>query len=184
MNKKGFTIIELLTVIAILGILVLLAAPKFLGYTEQAKLAQIKNDVKSHEVQLSMKLTEEPSYLQAGNQNENYSCAKNYFKEKGPISGEDLIEVFLFSEDSDYSREDVIEGLLSQMDYTYKDVLYNKKGLVGKEDVEELVDGGALYHILPNNVVKSKLPGIFLASQNGDVLYLSKINRLGICMFE
>ena len=56
MNKKGFTIIELLTVIAILGILVLLAAPKFLGYTEQAKLSQIKNDIKSHETFIGSEL--------------------------------------------------------------------------------------------------------------------------------
>ena len=56
MNKKGFTIIELLTVIAILGILVLLAAPRFLGYSEQARLAQIKNDIKVHETFIDSKL--------------------------------------------------------------------------------------------------------------------------------
>ena len=56
MNKKGFTIIELLTVIAILGILVLLAAPRFLGYSEHARLAQIKNDIKVHETFIDSKL--------------------------------------------------------------------------------------------------------------------------------
>lgn len=45
-NKKGFTIIELIVVIAILGILVLLAAPRFMGYTEKATLRNIQNDVK------------------------------------------------------------------------------------------------------------------------------------------
>lgn len=45
MNNKAFTLIKLIAVIAIFGVLVLLAAPKFLGYTNDAKLAQIKNDV-------------------------------------------------------------------------------------------------------------------------------------------
>lgn len=45
-NKKGFTIIELIVVIAILGILVLLAAPRFLGYTKNAKVATMQADAK------------------------------------------------------------------------------------------------------------------------------------------
>ena len=45
-NKKGFTIIELIVVIAILGILVLLAMWGYKGYVEKAKLVQIKHDVK------------------------------------------------------------------------------------------------------------------------------------------
>lgn len=34
-NRKAFTIIELIVVIAILGILVLLAGPRLLGYVEK-----------------------------------------------------------------------------------------------------------------------------------------------------
>lgn len=48
-NKNGFTLIELLVVIGILGILVLLAAPKFLGYTKDAKLVQVQNDIRAVE---------------------------------------------------------------------------------------------------------------------------------------
>lgn len=66
-KKKGFTLIELLTVIAILGILVLLAAPKFLGYTEQAKLAQIKNDIKVHENHIDSELTRNEYYIENWN---------------------------------------------------------------------------------------------------------------------
>ena len=46
MKNKGFTLIELIVIIAVLAILVLLATPKFLNYTKDAKLTQIINDVK------------------------------------------------------------------------------------------------------------------------------------------
>ena len=55
-NKRAFTIIELLVVIAILGILVLLATPKFLGYVEKANLARIKSDVKVAESVVGVEL--------------------------------------------------------------------------------------------------------------------------------
>lgn len=45
-NKRGFTLIELIVVMAIIGILVMLAMPKFMGYTERAKLTKIQNDIK------------------------------------------------------------------------------------------------------------------------------------------
>lgn len=45
-NKKGFTLIELIVVIAVIGILVLLAAPKFLGYTQDANKAAMQADAK------------------------------------------------------------------------------------------------------------------------------------------
>lgn len=45
-NRKGFTLIELIVVMAILGVLVLLAAPKFLGYTKDANVATMKADAR------------------------------------------------------------------------------------------------------------------------------------------
>lgn len=55
-SRKGFTIVELLTVISVLGILVLIAAPKFLGYTEKAHLSHIKADIKTVENSIDSKL--------------------------------------------------------------------------------------------------------------------------------
>lgn len=45
-NKKGFTIIELIVVIAIIGILVLLATPRLIGYVNKTQLTRIMHDVK------------------------------------------------------------------------------------------------------------------------------------------
>lgn len=41
-NEKGFTLMEIVIVIVILGILALLAIPRLLGFTEQAELANDK----------------------------------------------------------------------------------------------------------------------------------------------
>lgn len=40
MNRKGFTIVELLAVIAIIGILVLLATPSLLGQSKRLGILQ------------------------------------------------------------------------------------------------------------------------------------------------
>lgn len=49
-KEKGSTIVEVLTVISIIGILVLLLIPKFQSYIKQAKIAQIKANVKTSEL--------------------------------------------------------------------------------------------------------------------------------------
>lgn len=45
-NSKGFTLIEMLVVIAIIGILVLVAVPSYLGYTKDANVATMQADVR------------------------------------------------------------------------------------------------------------------------------------------
>lgn len=46
-NKKGFTLIELIVVIAILGILSLFLVPSFMGYAEDAKEQVAKSNTRT-----------------------------------------------------------------------------------------------------------------------------------------
>jgi len=44
MNKKAFTIIELIVVMAIIAILMFLAVPQFMNYSKEAKFTQLIHD--------------------------------------------------------------------------------------------------------------------------------------------
>ena len=48
-NQEGFTLIELMVVIVIIGILVAIALPNFIGATDRAKVASVKSN--AHTVQ-------------------------------------------------------------------------------------------------------------------------------------
>lgn len=48
-NQEGFTLIELMVVIVIIGILVAIALPNFIGATDRAKIANVKSN--AHTVQ-------------------------------------------------------------------------------------------------------------------------------------
>ena len=45
-GRKGFTLIELIVVIAVLGILVTMGVPRYLGYTKDAQVAAMQADTK------------------------------------------------------------------------------------------------------------------------------------------
>ena len=55
-DKKAFTLIEVLVVVAIIGILALLAFPRFIGHTQKAELVRIQHDVKAMEKEIGTKL--------------------------------------------------------------------------------------------------------------------------------
>jgi prepilin-type N-terminal cleavage/methylation domain-containing protein len=46
-NKKGFTLIELMIVIAIIGILAAIAIPNFIAYRDKAYCSQAENDAQN-----------------------------------------------------------------------------------------------------------------------------------------
>ena len=66
MNEKGFTLIELIAVIVLLGVLASTVAPKFINLTEAATLAHMQTMVgalKSAETIVSMKIQVRPDNL-------------------------------------------------------------------------------------------------------------------------
>lgn len=75
-SKRGFTIIELIVVIAVLGILVLLAAPKFLGYLEKSEITNIQNDTKVVENLVTVKMSTD-----------------KYVKESEPVAVNSLLDL-------------------------------------------------------------------------------------------
>ena len=82
MNKKAFTLIELLVVIAVVGILVLLAAPRFTGYTQKAELIRIQHDTKVMEEEVGTVLI---------NGDDDFNKWKNNSKDLNQLVQEDKL---------------------------------------------------------------------------------------------
>ncbi len=53
-HQKGFTLIEILVVVMILGLLISLAAPRILGRTDEARVTKAMADMKAIETALGM----------------------------------------------------------------------------------------------------------------------------------
>jgi len=53
-RQKGFTLLEILVVVMILGLLISLAAPRILGRTDEARVTKAMADIKAVETALGM----------------------------------------------------------------------------------------------------------------------------------
>jgi general secretion pathway protein G len=61
-GKEGFTLIEILVVVVILGILASVIVPRVMGRPEEARIAKAKVDIKSIETALSLYKIDNASY--------------------------------------------------------------------------------------------------------------------------
>ncbi len=64
MNNKAFTLIELLIVVAIIGILAAIAVPNFLNAQTKAKIARVESDQKSMATALEMYFLDNNTYVE------------------------------------------------------------------------------------------------------------------------
>jgi prepilin-type N-terminal cleavage/methylation domain-containing protein len=62
-NEKGFTLVELLVVIVIIGILASIAIPQFMGATTKAKLSEFKPVLKQAVVEYNAYYQEHDTYV-------------------------------------------------------------------------------------------------------------------------
>lgn len=131
-SKVGFTIIELIVVMAVIAILVLLAAPKFLGYTQRAQETQIRNDVKVVENMTDEYLMRMDILPDNGaEKSKDELRALNIYDTKGRVSSTDIIE------DGPYKL--IGEVILNQANTKLTGRFYgNDKGKVYYESLKDI----------------------------------------------
>ena len=71
-DNKAFTLIEVLVVVAVIGILSLLAIPRFIGQTQKADLVRIQHDVKAMEKEIGAKLINKDNEFNEWESNSKY----------------------------------------------------------------------------------------------------------------
>lgn len=92
MKKNGFTLVELLAMLVILGIVIAIAIPNISGMLQNQKLGMIKNDAVSMVEAAKMKASKE-RFMYKPKKNECVLFSLNYLNEndnivKGPNGGE------------------------------------------------------------------------------------------------
>ena len=61
-NRQGFTLIEILMVAAVIGVLVAIAIPQFVGYRARAFDTQMKSDLKNAAIAMESYFADKKSY--------------------------------------------------------------------------------------------------------------------------
>lgn len=74
MKKRGFTLIELMVVVVIIGILAAIAIPNFIKIVEKAKIASVKANMHTLQVTVeSLSIAHSGAYPTAGNDGDDIS---------------------------------------------------------------------------------------------------------------
>ncbi len=62
LRRNGFTLIEILVVVMILGLLISLAAPRIIGRTDEARVTKARSDIRALEESLNLYRIDSGSY--------------------------------------------------------------------------------------------------------------------------
>lgn len=156
--RKGFTIIELIVVMSIIGILVLLAAPRFLGKIHASKLLMVRTESKN----ISDLLTLELLYKN----NENILEGRvTEINKKGLLDKQD--------ENKSINNKIFFNGNNSYLDKNDNSNPELNQLLIDQEK-------GVLYKINKNKAIqntKSKLNGDFFTNLDGEIYYVSSSSK-------
>lgn len=170
--KKGFTLIELIVVIAILGILVLFAAPRLLGYTDKAQLTRIQHDTKVMEQEMEQVLIEDETEINSWDNNGKelgvLVMQEKLFEKEGIAKNVKRS----YETNSDSSIASLYSSDSSNLGVGGDEYRVNEQLTTYAEDAEE--NDGDGYKIVPNaykNEIKTKLKGTFYTNDNGKVYY-------------
>ena len=93
-NEKGFTLIELMIVVAIIGILAAIAIPQFSAYRERAYIASMKADCHSIKIAEEAYFVDNDTYTTAFANLATYGCANLSTGNTATISSTDLEKDF------------------------------------------------------------------------------------------
>lgn len=168
-NNRAFTLIELIVVMAIIGILVLLATPKFLNYINEAKYTNITSDIKVLEDVLVAELSKVNKlpinhYESPVDHMEEIRKKDSYIKEGRIILGSFPGEVDLGSNHKNYIQMVQETRRKGENPPVGFEVTGTDLGLAYK------------YYKLDNNYVrertKTRLKGSFLVNKDAMVIYI------------
>lgn len=104
-NEKGFTLIELMVVVAIIGILAAGIIPQFMKATENAKIGAAKADMANFQTVLEIIYAEEGKYPLTGDGFDTMQ-EDGYIKDSTPSDPWDGNYVYTSATGTDYAIED------------------------------------------------------------------------------
>lgn len=92
MKKRGFTLIELMVVIAIIGLLAAIALPRFANVSDSAKVANVQGNLSTMRTSIAMYHAKNDAYPKLATKENSLESVKN--SADGETAGEAFTEFF------------------------------------------------------------------------------------------
>ena len=141
-NSKGFTLIEMLVVVAIIGILVLVAVPRYVGYTKDANVATMQADVRVLESAALVSSIDEEGWPVTGVPITT-GDAVTFVKGKDPVSEVKAIDEAAIEDQIHSLKNDISKyGIITKG--TYEGKVIHLAGVEGRDKAENFGLGSDL----------------------------------------